>query len=108
MLRNLHVPDVCKFVFGFGFRRLGVAWRHVWVRCSERTTAAFMPEDSTSLIQEVGALTADIPEAALWLLVHAREPPKACRPTLGSEAEAGAQEQRSKQTDQESARRIQS
>ena len=64
-----------------------------------------MPEDSTSLIQEVGALTADIPEAALWLLVHAREPPKACRPTLGSEAEAGAEEQRSKQTDQESARR---
>ena len=31
-LRDLHVPDVCKFELGFGFRRLGVAWRHVEAR----------------------------------------------------------------------------
>ena len=42
----------------------------------------------------MGGLTADIPEAALWLLLHAREPPKARHPTLGREAEAGAKEQR--------------
>ena len=55
-LRDVHVPDVCKFELGVGFRRLGVAWRHVWVRCSESTAAAFMQEYSTSLIQEVGGI----------------------------------------------------
>ena len=43
------------------------------------------------------ALILDIQEATLWFLLLAREPSQARCPTLGSEAKAGAQEQRGEQ-----------